>query len=94
MRKPTTLLAGVLALALLAGAGGCAGAKHAGGNTTCKDYLTLDKGDKRDAIKAFLSDSGKSDPSNAEISLSVMSATLYCKTAGSDSDPISNIGGN
>ena len=47
-----------------------------------------------DAIKAFLADSGKSDPSNAEISLSVMSATLYCKTAGSDADPISKIDGN
>ena len=46
---------------------GCSGSTTTkGGDTTCREYLTMSSDDQYDAVKALLSEKGKK-PSNAEI---------------------------
>jgi acid stress chaperone HdeA len=64
-----------------------------GGETACGDFNGMSSSDQSSVIKDFLSEKGKSDPSNFEVGATRMSAIAYCKTAGSDSSPIKNIDG-
>lgn len=72
---------------------GCGGSPGNGGDTTCGDFLGMDKSDQTSVIKDFLKSKGKSDASNFEVGANRLSAVAYCKTAGSDSSPIKNIDG-
>ena len=69
------------------------GSPGAGGDTSCGDFREMSKSDQTVVIKDFLSEKGKSDPSNFEITANRLSAAAYCETAGSDSSPIKNIDG-
>ena len=63
-----------------------------GGDTTCAEYLKMSNDEKAEAIKFLLKE--KDDgPSNGAISTAKMSATLFCKTAGSDNSRIREING-
>lgn len=79
-------LTAVIATAALAG---CSAGNRAG-DTTCKDYKAMSSSQKKDVITAFLKSEGK-DPSNGIITLTTLSASAYCATAGRDSDPIKKI---
>lgn len=63
-----------------------------GGDTTCAEYLKMSNDEKTEAIKLLLEEKDD-DPSNGAISTAKMSATLFCKTAGSDNSRIREING-
>lgn len=63
-----------------------------GGDATCAEYLKMSNDEKTEAIKLLLKEKND-DPSNGAISAAKMSATLFCKTAGSDNSRIREING-
>jgi len=83
-------LAPFAAVAALSALGACGA--NAGGDTTCGDYVAASGSERTAIIKSFLESKGE-DPSNGAILLTKGSALAYCKTAGSNSDPISNVDG-
>lgn len=63
-----------------------------GGDATCAEYLKMSNDEKTEAIKLLLKEKDD-DPSNGAIATAKMSATLFCKTAGSDNSRIREING-
>ncbi len=81
-----TLVVAVAASSLLLA--GCSGSS--GGDTTCKTFNGQDSKAKTETITKYLKDQGK-DPANGTITVTKLSATAFCKTAGKDSSKISAI---
>lgn len=80
-----------LSIVLVSTLTGCSANK--GGDTTCGEFSKLSQQGKSDAIESFLKSKSGDEPANGVILLNVASASLYCSTVGSDSDPIKNIDG-
>jgi lipoprotein len=82
----------VLACSTMLSACSLGSAASKGGDTTCAEYLKMSNDEKAEEIKFLLKE--KDDgPSNGAISTAKMSATLFCKTAGSDNSRIREING-
>lgn len=71
---------------------GCGGPGD-GGSTTCGDFTSMSGDDQKQVIKDYLSEKGDSDAGSLKVGATRLSALAYCKTVGSDSSPISGIGG-
>ncbi len=81
----------IMLAATLSGCGG--GSVGSGGNTTCGEFLSLSADNQKQVIRDFLKEQGNSNPSGGQVLLYQASATLYCSTLGTSSDPIRNING-
>ena len=62
---------------------------NTGGDTKCKDFTTQDEKKQNDEVSKMLKDKNSTDPSNAEISATRLSALTYCQTLGKPDTKIS-----
>jgi outer membrane murein-binding lipoprotein Lpp len=85
----------IVGAALIAAAltlSGCSSTdSNSGGSTTCKDFNSYSKSKQHDVVKKMLEDQGSSNPANATINLTRISAAAFCQSAGHDSSTISDI---
>ncbi|OBH01602.1 MULTISPECIES: hypothetical protein [unclassified Mycobacterium] len=63
---------------------------NTGGDTKCKDFTTQDEKKQNDEVSKMLKDKNGTDPSNAEISATRLSALTYCQTLGKPDTKISD----
>ena len=71
---------------------GCSSSASKGGDATCAEYMKMSDKDQTKAITLLLKEKDQ-NPSNGMISLSKMSAKMFCKTAGNDNSRIREING-
>lgn len=76
------------ALAATAVLSGCSQVTNDGGDTTCADFASADEKKQNEAITKMLTDEGKSEPANAELSGTRLSITAYCQTVGKQDSTI------
>ena len=76
--------AGVCVVAVLAG---CSSNK--GGDTTCKEFTAADEKTQNETITKMLTDQGKNEPSNLELSATRAAVSGYCQTLGTPDTKIS-----
>lgn len=62
---------------------------NTGGDTKCKDFTTQDEKKQNDEVSKMLKDKNGTDPSNAEITATRLSAATYCQTLGKPDTKIS-----
>ncbi len=62
---------------------------NTGGDTKCKDFTSQDEKKQSDEVSKMLKDKNGTDPSNAEISATRLSALTYCQTLGKPDTKIS-----
>ncbi|OBG58974.1 MULTISPECIES: hypothetical protein [unclassified Mycobacterium] len=62
---------------------------NTGGDTKCKDFTTQDEKKQNDEVSKMLKDKNGTDPANAEISATRLSALTYCQTLGKPDTKIS-----
>ncbi|UXA07153.1 hypothetical protein KXD96_03045 [Mycobacterium sp. SMC-2] len=62
---------------------------NTGGDTKCKDFTAQDEKKQNDEVSKMLKDKNGTDPSNAEISATRLSALTYCQTLGKPDTKIS-----
>ncbi len=62
---------------------------NTGGDTKCKDFTSQDEKKQNDEVSKMLKDKNSTDPSNAEISATRLSALTYCQTLGKPDTKIS-----
>lgn len=62
---------------------------NTGGDTKCKDFTSQDEKKQNDEVSKMLKDKNGTDPSNAEISATRLSALTYCQTLGKPDTKIS-----
>ena len=82
--------AALIALAVLL-TGACSASQfiNTGGDTKCKDFITQDQKKQNDEISKMLKDKSGTDPTNAEISATRISALGYCQIMGKPDTKIS-----
>lgn len=62
---------------------------NTGGDTKCKDFTSQDEKKQNDEVTKMLKDKNGTDPANAEISATRLSALTYCQTLGKPDTKIS-----
>lgn len=62
---------------------------NTGGDTKCKDFTSQDEKKQNDEVSKMLKDKNGTDPANAEISATRLSALTYCQTLGKPDTKIS-----
>ncbi|OBF13511.1 hypothetical protein A5730_02465 [Mycobacterium sp. ACS4054] len=62
---------------------------NTGGDTKCKEFTTQDEKKQNDEVSKMLKDKNGTDPANAEISATRLSALTYCQTLGKPDTKIS-----
>ncbi|OBG58059.1 MULTISPECIES: hypothetical protein [unclassified Mycobacterium] len=84
------IAAATLALAvLLSSACSASQVINTGGDTKCKDFTSQDEKKQNDEVSKMLKDKNGTDPSNAEITATRLSAATYCQTLGKPDTKIS-----
>lgn len=85
-RVMTLMIAGFAAAAL---ATGCSSAvMNQGGDTKCSDFSAADEKTQNENITKMLTDEGKNEPSNIELTGTRAAVQTYCQTVGSPDSPI------
>jgi acid stress chaperone HdeA len=88
MKRFTTLLMSALAAATLATA--CSSTViNQGGDTKCKDFTAADEKKQNEAVTKMLTDEGKNEPSNLELSGTRLAVQTYCQTVATPDSKIS-----
>lgn len=88
MKRLTMMLAtGVAAATLVTGCSSTIGNK--GGDTTCKEFTAADEKTQNETITKMLTDQGKNEPSNLELSATRAAVSGYCQTLGTPDTKIS-----
>ena len=59
-----------------------------GGDTTCADFQSAGEKEQNEAITKMLTDEGKNEPSNAELTGTRLSITAFCQTVGKQDSTI------
>lgn len=76
------------ALAATAVLSGCSQVTNDGGDTTCADFQSAEEKDQNEAITKMLTDEGKNEPSNAELTGTRLSISTFCQTVGKQDSTI------
>ncbi|ORW95525.1 MULTISPECIES: hypothetical protein [unclassified Mycobacterium] len=84
-----TAAATIALAALLSGACSASQIVNTGGDTKCKDFTGQDEKKQSDEVSKMLKDKNGSDPTNAEITATRLSALTYCQTLGKPDTKIS-----
>ncbi|OBI41005.1 hypothetical protein [Mycobacterium sp. E796] len=84
-----TAAATIALTALLSGACSASQIVNTGGDTKCKDFTGQDEKKQSDEVSKMLKDKNGSDPTNAEITATRLSALTYCQTLGKPDTKIS-----
>ena len=87
-RAKVVLLSAVSAIAELSGCSQVAEVTNEGGDTTCGDFAGCDEKKQNETITKMLTDEGKNEPSNAELTGTRLSITTYCQVAGNQDTAI------
>ena len=87
-RAKIVLLAAVSALTVLSGCSQVAEVTNEGGDTTCGDFAGFDEKKQNETITKMLTDEGKNEPANAELTGTRLSITTYCQVAGNQDTQI------
>ena len=74
---------------LLTGACSASQVINTGGNTKCKDFLGHDESKQGDEVAKMLKDKRGAEPATAEISVTRLAVSAYCKTLGTPESKIS-----
>ena len=82
-------VAALATAALLLGACSPSQVINTGGDTKCKDFTTQDEKKQSDEVSKMLKDKSGTDPTNAEITATRLSASTYCQTLGKPDTKIS-----
>ncbi len=81
----------VVPMAAAAVLAGCSSAvMSSGGDTTCKDFVAADEKTQNETITKMITDEGKNEPSNLELTGTRMAVQTYCQTVGSPEAKISS----
>ncbi|CAJ1496497.1 hypothetical protein [[Mycobacterium] burgundiense] len=85
-RLMTMTIAGLAAATL---ATGCSSAvMNQGGDTKCSDFTAADEKTQNENITKMLTDEGKNEPSNIELTGTRVAVQTFCQTAGTPDTPI------
>ena len=88
-RMQMILVSGLTAAAVLSG---CSSAvMNSGGDTTCKDFVAADEKTQNETITKMLTDEGKNEPANLELTGTRMAVQTYCQTVGTPDAKISQV---
>jgi acid stress chaperone HdeA len=87
-RAKIVVLSAVSAVAFLSGCSQVAEVTTKGGETTCGDYVGFDEKKQNETITKMLTDEGKNEPGNAELTGTRLSITTYCQVAGNQESQI------
>ena len=83
------VVATIAVAALMSGACSPSQVINTGGDTKCKDFTSQDEKKQSDEVSKMLKDKSGSDPTNAEITATRLSAMTYCQTLGKPDTKIS-----
>ncbi|BBY03408.1 hypothetical protein [Mycobacterium seoulense] len=85
------IAAAMFAIAALSLSSACSASQviNTGGDTKCKDFTSQDEKKQNDEVSKMLKDKNGTDPANAEISATRLSALTYCQTLGKPDTKIS-----
>jgi acid stress chaperone HdeA len=85
-RLMTLVITGCAAAAV---ATGCSsGVINQGGDTKCEDFIGFDDKKQNETISKMLTDEGKNEPSNIELTATRTAVQTYCQTVGTPDTPI------
>lgn len=87
-RAKTIVLSAVSAMTVLSGCSQAEEITNEGGDTSCGDFVSFDEAKQNETITKMLTDEGKNEPGNAELSGTRLSVTTYCQVAGNQDSPI------
>ena len=87
-RTRVVLLSTVSVIAFLSGCSQVAEVTNQGGETTCGDFVGFDEKKQNETITKMLTDEGKNEPGNAELTGTRISITTYCQVAGNQESQI------
>ncbi|OBB68393.1 MULTISPECIES: hypothetical protein [unclassified Mycobacterium] len=89
MMKQIAAATFAIAAVLLSSACSASQVINTGGDTKCKDFTSQDEKKQNDEVSKMLKDKNGTDPANAEISATRLSALTYCQTLGKPDTKIS-----